>query len=62
MLLYEINKKTLEKKERYNNTNTMETDSLTRGQKWLETLTTTSTPHKLGAVSKWRYGCELGFM
>ena len=32
------------------------------GQKPLETLTTTSAAHKLGAVSKWQYGCKLGFM
>ena len=62
MLLYEINKKALEKRERCNNTNTMESDSLTHGKKWLETLTTTSAAHKLGAVSKWHYGCELGFI
>ena len=29
---------------------------------WLETLTTTSAAHRLGAVSTWHYGCKLGFM
>ena len=40
----------------------MESDSPTHGQKRLETLTTTSAAHKLGAVSEWQYGCKLGFM